>query len=181
MLNLKIRMSAMALISVPVLVASPTIAKVPEEPKTTSQIEVTSSTENSPNVVFKDTITAKKDDRAKILAKFLKGRNSPMAKNATALVKIADKYSLDYRFLPAIAGLESQYGLMVPKGSYNPYGWNNGSAQFKNWADASDKVASGIRSRYAPKGEVTPYRIGSSYAASPTWAVRVASYMSQIN
>lgn len=180
MLKLILRTSAMALITAFVLVASPTTSKG-SEPNLASPSGETSAKKNPEKLVFKAKIKAKKDDRAKILAKFLTSRGSPMAKDAEKLVKIADKYNLDWKLLPAIAGVESQYGKMVPFGSYNPYGWNNGSAYFNDWADASDHVAAGIRTRYAPKGEVTPWGIGPSYAANPAWASHVVGYMYQID
>ena len=178
MLSLQLRTSAMALIAVPILVASPTISNEASTNSPSGKIVVI---KKNPPMVFKAKVIAKNDDRAKILAKFLKRQGSPMAKDAPELVRIADKYSFDWKLLPAIAALESQYGKMVPAGSFNPYGWNNGSAYFKSWVSASESVAEGIRIRYAPDGAVTPWRIGPSYAESPTWAARVDSYMSLID
>jgi hypothetical protein len=136
------------------------------------------STANESTTV--DLVVAKQDDRAERLQKFLLWKGSPMASSAKALVEIADKYDLDWTLLPAIAGLESQYGLYVPYNSYNPYGWNNGRMGFVSWAAASETVAAGIRTRYEPTGEVTAWNIGSRYAESKTWAVRVARNQAQI-
>ena len=171
----------MALILVSVLVASPTISQGSEEPILSSQSEDNSSIQNKSKLVFKASIKAKKDDRAQILKIFLENQGSPMAEDAEELVEIADKYEIDWKLLPAIAGVESQYGQLVPAGSYNPYGWNNGGAYFENWEDASEQVASGIRARYAQSGNVTPYRIGPGYAENPLWATHVSRYMSQIS
>lgn len=161
-----------------VLVVNPTISNY-------SQIN-SQKEESSPNIearkpTFIAKITAKKDDRAQILKKFLKSRNSPMTEDAEKLVAIADKYNLNWKLLPAIAGVESQYGQVIPLGSYNPYGWNNGATYFKDWSQATEVVASGIRTRYLPSGEVTPYKIGPTYAANPAWANHVANYMRQID
>ena len=104
-----------------------------------------------------------------------------MTEDAEKLVAIADKYNLNWKLLPAIAGVESQYGQVIPLGSYNPYGWNNGATYFKDWSQATEVVASGIRTRYLPSGEVTPYKIGPTYAANPAWANHVANYMRQID
>lgn len=164
----------MAIGALSMLVVSPTILNRTsgqvEQASTTSAYQPLTASENTMVV----SIVAKKDDRADKLEQFLKSKGSPMAPSAGALVKIADKYDLDWTFLPAIAGLESQYGKFVPSGSYNPYGWNNGRASFRSWVAASEVVAAGIRSRYQTSGEVTPYSIGSRYAESKTWAVRVA-------
>jgi len=180
MLKLNLRASAMALMTFPILVASPTISNSFQS-KTVVQNRVPSPNQKSKTIAFVAKVVARKDDCAKILAKYLHARKSPMTRYARELVRIADKYNLDWRLLPAISGVESQYGIMVPTGSYNPYGWNNGAAYFKNWVDAANKVASGIRYRYAPSGSVDPFRIGPRYAANPAWAARVAVYMKQIN
>jgi hypothetical protein len=162
------------------LAISPTITKhflaKLDQQKTVNAYQPTLQPEN----VMVVSVVAKPDDRATRLKKFLRSQASPMAGDAEALVKIADKYGLDWTFLPAIAALESQYGKMIPTGSFNPYGWNNGRASFASFADASEEVASGIRSRYQPEGEVTAWGIGSRYAASKTWAVRVVAYQEQI-
>ena len=178
MLKHFIRITALALITIGILVANPTNPKTAE---TNSPSEAVLAKEKTKPLVFEAEIKAKKDDRATILKKFLKSRNSPMAKDSEKLVKIADKYNLDWKLLPAIAGVESHYGQAIPSGSYNPYGWNNGVAYFKDWAHASETVASGIRTRYAPTGVITPYRIGPIYAANPAWASHVASYMYQLD
>jgi hypothetical protein len=174
-------MTAMALTLVSVLVASPTISQGSDEPISASQSEGILSKQSKPKLAFEASVKAKEDDRGKILKNFLEAKGSPMAKDAEELVKIADKYEIDWKLLPAIAGVESHYGQLVPAGSYNPYGWNNGSAYFEGWADASEHVASGIRTRYAQTGEVTPYGIGPSYAANPLWAAHVNNYMHQIS
>ena len=178
MLNLFPRISVLSIIGMCLLFANPTTSN---NSKIYSVSESDSPKQSPSSVAFEAKITAKKDDRAKLLKKFLSEKNSPMARDAEKLVKIADKYNLDWKLLPAIAGVESHYGQAVPSGSYNPYGWNNGSAYFENWSNATEIVASGIRSRYAPSGVVTPGRIGPSYAASPTWATHVFGYMQQID
>lgn len=179
MTKLRIRISVLVLITVTILATSPTISKGETIP--TPQSEEKFINKKIQGYNFAATVTAKKDDRAQLLKKFLKKNRSPMANDATKLVKIADKYNLDWKLLPAIAGVESQYGNMVPSGSYNPYGWNNGKAYFQNWSDASETVALGIRTRYVSTGIVTPYKIGPSYAANPAWASHVANYMYQID
>lgn len=179
MLNILVRISAAAIIVLPTLIVNPT-TKI-EGVTSSSPSESNFQTQKQKPLIFEANVTAKKDDRAQILGKFLEQRNSPMAKDAKKLVQIADKYDLDWKLLPAIAGVESQYGHMIPSGSYNPYGWNNGASYFTNWADASETVASGIRSRYAQSGAVTPYIIGPKYAANPLWASQVSNYMYQID
>jgi hypothetical protein len=123
-------------------------------------------------------IVASEDRRGEKLAAFLSRQGSPMTSDAKNLVEIADRYDLDWRLLPAIAGLESTYGRVVPLGSYNPYGWNNGRHRFADWVAASDFVGYQLKHRY---GGDDPWRIGPAYAASPTWATRVNRNMHLIS
>jgi membrane-bound lytic murein transglycosylase B len=120
------------------------------------------------------------DDRALRLEKYLDGRKSPMAKIAPDFIEIADKYNLDWKLLPAIAGVESTFGRYTP-GNYNPYGWNNAKTGFANWQQATETVARGLRTLYVREGEITPAKIGRKYAPpTPSWASRVGRFMAEI-
>ena len=130
-------------------------------------------------VIEGEVTTAVMDEREIILTEFLQRRGSPLAQYAKEFVEIADKYDLDYRFLPAISCLESSCGLYQPVGSHNPFGWGP-HIKFNSWPDAFEAVASGIRTRYVRVGKVTPAAVGPTYAASPTWSTRVTSFMLQI-
>ena len=99
---------------------------------------------------------------------------------ASDFIAVADKYRLDYRFLPAITGLESSWGVHLPKGSHNPFGWGP-SIKFTSFPDAFEAVASGLRTRYVREGKITPSLVGPKYAASPTWSTRVTSFMLSID
>ncbi|HEY4694398.1 MAG TPA: hypothetical protein VIH52_00290 [Candidatus Nanoarchaeia archaeon] len=160
------------------LVISPTISNLVPQTETPNVSAPTTALENKNLMV--DTVVAKKDDRAEKLASYFATKNSPFVPYAEDFVAISDKYDLDWTLLPSIAGLESSFGLQVPFLSFNPYGWNNGKYRFQSWVQATEVVAAGIRSRYAPSGEVTPFRIGRMYAESPTWAVRVSRYQAEI-
>jgi hypothetical protein len=124
------------------------------------------------------------DNRVQVLRKFLEERNSPLAGNAEDFVKYADKYDLDYRFVAAIAGLESTYGQQIPEGTYNAWGWGiygTNMHYFKSWEDGIETVSKGLRERYMDSwGATNVYEIGRFYAASPTWAVRVERNMNII-
>jgi len=177
MLKAILRASAMVTISLAALLASPTISNRSEELEAyDTQASVFVGQKNQPTQIVAQ-IKAKNDDRAERLAKFLESQGSPMTADAASLVEIADKYDLDWKILPAIAGVESTFGAAIPSGSYNPYGWNNGNFRFKDWETASDYVAKEIKTRWGTNGEITPWKMGPGYAASPTWASRVSSYM----
>jgi hypothetical protein len=178
MLKTTLRASAMVIIVTFGLLTSPTFIKQPisSEAYFVNQAVSFDIPKSDPNIITTE-IKAKKDDRAERLAKFLRSQNSPMARDAKSLVKTADKYDLDWKLLPAIAGVESTYGIFIPTGSYNPYGWNNGSFYFENWAVSSDYVAKQIKVRWGYMGTATPWKIGPSYAANPNWASRVSFNM----
>jgi hypothetical protein len=177
MLKAILRASAMVIISLSALLASPTISNQFEELEAyDTQASIFDGQKSQPSTIVAQ-IKAQKDNRAARLAKFLESRGSPIAGDAASLVQTADKYNLDWKLLPAIAGVESTFGTAIPASSYNPYGWNNGHFYFKGWAAASDYVAKEIQTRWGSSGEITPWKIGPGYAASPTWASRVSSYM----
>lgn len=124
------------------------------------------------------------DNRARILEKFLLDRKSPLAPHANTFVEAADKYNLDWRLVASIAGLESSFGIHQPAGSHNGWGWgyNNGTVKhFDSWDEAIEEISKGLRENYLKDRPYSdPYIIGPTYAASPTWAVRVTNFMNQI-
>lgn len=179
MLKFLNRTSAMIVISLLILLISPTISKSntsAEPPISKPAVAVKLKPEN----IMVVSIVAQKDNRAEKLANFFAAKNSPFTPYAADFVSIADEYNLDYTLLPAITGVESNYGLQVPAFSYNPYGWNNGLYRFSSWNDATNQVAQGIRTRYINTGLVSPYSIGPRYAQCPNWASRVARNQAEI-
>lgn len=124
------------------------------------------------------------DNRVKILRKFLQKNNSPLVDNASDFISYADKYSLDWRLVAAISGLESTFGQQIPYNSYNGWGWGiygNNMIYFSSWKEGVETVSKGLRENYLNKwGATNIYDIGRLYAASPTWAVRVSNIMDRI-
>src|SRR3989344_818959 len=125
------------------------------------------------------------DNRVKILREFLKSYDSPLALFAKEFVESADNYSLDWRLVAAISGVESTFGHQIPFGSYNGWGWGiygNNDIYFSSWEDGIQTISKGIRERYMDqRGATNVYEIGRTYAASPTWAVRVEDFMNRIS
>ncbi|HSX58544.1 MAG TPA: hypothetical protein VLE47_04750 [Candidatus Saccharimonadales bacterium] len=173
MLKVYLRTAALLVTVLVVMAGSPTISKnQTSEADTVPQI----SQNPQPQTAMVVSVVAQKDNRVERLEKYFRANASPFSGKAQNFIDVADKYDLDWTLLPSIANLESQLGKAVPAYSYNPYGWNNGSYHFASWEQANEIVANGLRTRYAPTGVITPWRIGRSYAASPTWAIRVAGY-----
>ena len=124
----------------------------------------------------------KKDYRIILLANFLKSQSSPMADQAQAMVKAADKYQLDWRLIPAIAGVESSFGKRMPQNSFNAYGWANGTYRFRSWEESFEVIARALRFKYINRGANSVSKIGKIYAPpSQSWSKRVSYLMKKIN
>jgi RHS repeat-associated protein len=79
---------------------------------------------------------------------YLQHKNSPMAGQGDAFASSGFQYSVDPRFLVALAGAESTFGQHITSGAYNAWNWfYNGPrnpAPFTSWAAGIQSVAKGI-------------------------------------
>lgn len=135
--------------------------------------------ENSANTVK----SKKLDGRAVILAEYLSRFNSPLQYHAQDFIEASDAYGLDWKMLPAIAGVESTFGKRIP-GGYNAWGWGVYGTQaiyFKSWRDGIFTIAAGLRKNYLNKGLQDPYSINRVYAASPYWGGKVNYFMNDLD
>jgi hypothetical protein len=126
------------------------------------------------------------DTRAIRLKKFLQSWGSPMADDADTFVEEADKYDLDWKLVAAIAGTESTFGVHIPPGSYNAFGWGiptgaQSGVGFRSWDDSISTVSEGLRKNYINKGAADLDAIGRRYAASPAWATHVRFFIDKID
>ncbi len=141
--------------------------------------------EGSASVV--NTLTAEvkieEDRRVEILEAYLKSKNSPLADSAETFVEVADEYGLDYRFLPAIAGIESNFGQAQLDGSYNPFGWGGGYVYFESFDEGIRTVAYELYERCIKLGIDTPAEIGPSYCPPNylRWIAAVEGFMGEIS
>ncbi len=127
-------------------------------------------------------VTRKLDREALILQEYLAKFNSPMQYHAQDFIDAAKTYNLDWKMLPAIAGVESTFGKHIP-GGYNAYGWGVYGTQaiyFTSWTDGIFTVAKGLREGYLNKGLLEPYAINKVYAASPHWGKNVTFFMNDL-
>lgn len=130
----------------------------------------------------------KEDARAKIIENFFKGYNAPLFEFANEFVTVADKYSLDWRLLPAIAMQESNGGKKVIGNSKNPFGYGiyGGSVlRFASFLDAIERVGKGLREDYLNKGLSKPEEIMAKYtppsiALGGPWAKGVSIFMEEL-
>ncbi len=138
-----------------------------------------SQQEASAQLRFKKTTTLLKENpRSLLLYRFLKSRQSPLAPFAGDLVAAADYYHLDWRLLPAISGLESNFGhLMIPH-TYNAYGYLGGYYAFPNWHKSILFMSKYLADVYYARGLTTPEAIGRIYAPPcPYWGNAVRRFM----
>jgi len=120
------------------------------------------------------------DRRVQALENVFKKYNSPLVGEAKHYVYYADKYNIDWKLLPAIAGLESTFAHAHIEGSHNAYGWGGGRIYYVSWEQGIDRISKALSERYYARGADTVYKIGPIYAESPTWAPRVTGFVNQI-
>lgn len=127
------------------------------------------------------------DARGLLVEKFLHKYHSPMIGNGQFFVDTSDKYKVDWRLVPAIAFQESNLGKVIPKGSYNAWGWaiftgKNSGAEFDSWQHAIETVTRGIARDYYSRGLRTPTQIQTRYTPDSTgsWAESVQFAMEDI-
>jgi hypothetical protein len=126
------------------------------------------------------------DIRAFTLKAYLIHHNSPLAENADAFIREADRNGLDWKLVAAIAGTESTFGKHIPKNSYNAWGWGvftgtQDGVHFDGWSDGIARVSEGLRKNYIDQGAETLYDIGWIYAANGnSWGNHVSFFMNEI-
>ena len=126
--------------------------------------------------------SARSDTRVETLENFLEKYDSPLAPYSQLFIQTADKYELDWRLIPAIAGVESTFGKRIPYKSFNAYGWANGEYRFSSWEESIEVVGQALRTKYEDKGAVSINQIARRYAPpSSTWASKVKFFMRKID
>ncbi len=122
-------------------------------------------------------------DRVEKLRKFFQKYNSPLENHAKTFVEVADKYGIDYRIMPAIAGVESTFGKFdIPK-THNPFGWGGGRIEFSSFDEAIEGVGKGLHDIYISKGRTTIEKIAPVYCPpnAAGWARKVNHFADQIS
>lgn len=125
------------------------------------------------------------DTRVKALREYLATYDSPLIDDTKTFVDEADAHNLDWRFVAAIAGVESYYGQYLPAGSYNGWGWGiygSNMTSFQSYEDGIKTISKSLREQYMDEwGAKDVYQVGSYYAADPLWASKVTHFMDEIN
>lgn len=122
------------------------------------------------------------DIRVANLKYFFRKYGSVLYDYADVFVTTADKYSLDYRLLPAIAMQESNLCKYMYEGSHNCWGWGiygNKVTRFSSYPEAIETISKGIKLYYVDKGLTTPEAIMRKYTppSDGSWAFGVNTFL----
>jgi hypothetical protein len=121
------------------------------------------------------------DYRVNLLKAYLEQYNSPLAAEADVFVAEADAYNIDYRLLPAMAGVESWFGTRLPHNTYNAWGWGiygSHMTYFTSWEDGIHTISKELREKYMDKwGDRNITEIGRHYASDPKWSPKVMHFI----
>lgn len=128
------------------------------------------------------------DARALIVADFLQRHNSPLTPHeyyGQVFVDLADKHSIDFRLLPAIAMQESNLCKRIPPGSYNCLGFGiheRGTLHFESYEANFDRAGRELKAFYINEGRLTPEDIMRKYTPSSdgSWADSVNQWMAEM-
>lgn len=121
------------------------------------------------------------DQRAKILADYFASYNSPFEYQAQDFIDAADQHGVDWKLVPAIAGVESTFGKQSY--GYNAWGWGiygDNTLNFASWKNGIYTVTEGLKKNYIDKGLTNPYSMNKVYAASKSWGWKVDYFMKDL-
>lgn len=145
----------------------------------------TVSDHTNKEVLTRELVRSEQIKKIRSLEKFFDGYKSPLKAHSERFVKVAEKYGMDYRLLPAISCMESSCGKQLIEGSYNPFGWGiygDNAIYFQDYDEAIETVGKGIKSNYLDKGFDTPKKIAPIYTPPNhvNWLSGVTFFMEKI-
>ncbi len=105
---------------------------------------------------------------------------SPLVDHVDVFMQVCDTYKYDCYLLPAIAGVETGYGV-ANEYSRNPFGMADGKALYNDWAESIEKAAQILDRGYFANGLETVDQIGSIYAVDPLWSAKVKQRMADLH
>jgi hypothetical protein len=110
--------------------------------------------------------------------RFLAARGSPLAERAERIVLAGVRHGVDPRWIVAIAGTESNFG--VEHHGHNAWGWSprDELSRWASWDEAIDAYTRHFARGYRVRD---PHRIGARYAPlSPRWPATTRRFFEQI-
>lgn len=122
------------------------------------------------------------DKRIALLEDFLAKKDSPLASYSKYFIETADKYGLDWTLMPAISGIESNFGKRMPEGSNNPFGLGGGKLMsFPALYDSIEYEGKLLSQHYKLAAN---HAIGSIYCptteCNQNWAFIVTNFSEEI-
>ena len=143
---------------------------------------------NSLSTPSLSTFVSLADARPQILKNYLSRYNSPLESFSHYLVSTADKYSLDFRLLVAIAKQESNLCKRIPDRSYNCWGfgiYGDKVTRFDSYEQAIEIVSKTLKEKYVDRGLNTPEEIMAKYTPPSVeiggpWARGVNQFLAEM-
>ncbi len=127
------------------------------------------------------------DTRTQELQDLLERRHSPMASSSAAFIQIADKYNLDWKILPAIAGVESGFETNGNIHDFNAWGYMCGSSPcvFGSYPEGIERVAKTISSsraykEYRETGQTLALAKPYNYADPEGWTAKIEYFRGKL-
>ena len=127
------------------------------------------------------------DKRVVTLQNYLSAKKSPLASVSNAFIRIADKYGLDWKLLPAIAGVESGFERAGNLYDHNPFGYMCGSSpcDFDSFEVAIERVAktisgSGAYARYRETKSIRELAVKYNYVSPDDWTQKIEYFRGKL-
>jgi hypothetical protein len=128
--------------------------------------------------IIEDPVSKEQIER---LQNFFNRFDSPLATLSATFITASEAYNLDWRLLPAIAGVESTFGKYTPScAPYNPFGWSSttspcGLYRFSSFGDAVWHLADRLSnfpaySKWRETGEIIELAKVFNGSHQETWA-----------
>lgn len=130
------------------------------------------------------------DSRVLALRYYLENYDSPLAAHSEKLIAEADYHKMDWKLLPAIAAVESNFGHRIPGGkdpdytSHNAWGWGvygDRVMRFDDWNKGIERVAEGVNRRFIQEGMNDPYKMNQRYSSNPDWGWQVVYFIDELD
>lgn len=127
------------------------------------------------------------DSRPIILKNFLEKYRSPLAQYSDLIYKVSEERGIDYRYIPAIAMVESNLCKTIPIAPYSYNCWgigvhSRGTLRFSSFEEAIVYVGDYIKNELYSRGYDTPEKIMEKYCpfSNGSWAFGIKHFMEEM-
>ena len=151
------------------------------------QVSSGSSQDDSKILVDEDaTRRAREDEQImRKITRYYEARTSPFSDPGRVIVTIARSYGVDPIMFASVGIIESGGCVHIPQGSFNCWGWGNGSISFDSFSDGVDQVVRSIGTRkiygrYQQSGRVEDFAQVYNPAGGEGYIKKIKAVMQQI-